>query len=97
MKILIHALGATMGGAMRHLTNFLPELGRQDSEREYTVLVRESFPTIPVSKNISIERLSNGFVSSWMKRLAGDLFEIPRKLSKEKFDAIVSLTNFGPI
>jgi len=97
MKVLIHALGANMGGAMRHLTNFLPELGRQDSEREYTVLVRESFPTISVSKNISIERISNSFVSNWIKRLAVDLFEIPWKLSREKYDSIVSLTNFGPI
>lgn len=97
MRILIHALGANMGGAMRHLTNFLPELGRQDTEREYTILVRESFPTLAVAPNISIERIPNGFVSNWMKRLAGDIFEIPWKLNKEKYDAIVSLTNFGPV
>lgn len=38
MKILIHALGATMGGAMRHLSGFLPELGRQDQSNEYVVM-----------------------------------------------------------
>jgi hypothetical protein len=29
-KLLIHALGAEMGEAVRHLSNFLPELGKQD-------------------------------------------------------------------
>ena len=32
-----------MGGAVRHLTNFLPALARHDTVGEYHVLVRESF------------------------------------------------------
>ena len=96
-KILIHALGANMGGALRHLTNFMPELGRHDTNREYVVLVRESFPPLQVAENIRIERVPDQACSSRIRRIAKDVFELPRRLKREKFSAIVSLTNFGPI
>jgi len=86
-----------MGGAMRHLTNFLPELGKVDSTRKYTVLVRESFPDLSVSKNIFLERVLDKESSSWLGRIYSDLYTLPNRLKKESFSAIVSLTNFGPI
>ena len=97
MKILIHALGANMGGTMRHLTNFLPELGRQDTIREYVVLVRESFPPLNVAPNIHLERVPDQACSSWVARIVSDVFGLPRRLRREHFSAIVSLANFGPI
>lgn len=97
MKILIHALGASMGGAMRHLTNFLPELGRQAKDKEYVVLVRESFPMIKTEKNVRIERVADSACSSWLKRIVNDVFFLPLRLKRENFSAVVSLTNFGPI
>jgi glycosyltransferase involved in cell wall biosynthesis len=96
-KILIHALGANMGGAMRHITNFLPELGKRDTNRKYVVLVRDSFPVLDIAENIQLERLSDKMCSAWIKRIANDVFELPQRLEREKFSAIVSLTNFGPI
>ncbi|MEX2164805.1 MAG: glycosyltransferase [Sulfuricaulis sp.] len=95
-KILIHALGAAMGGAMRHITNFLPELGRCDANREYVVQVRESFPALDVAENIRFERVPDHACSSWPKRIAGDVFKLPQRLRREKYSAVVSLTNFGP-
>lgn len=95
-KIFIHALGATMGGAIRHITNFLPELGRKDPDREYVVQVRESFPVLEVAENIRIERVPDHACSSWLKRISGDVFKLPRRLKREKYSAVVSLTNFGP-
>jgi glycosyltransferase involved in cell wall biosynthesis len=86
-----------MGGAMRHLTNFLPQLGKQDVTREYVVLVRESFPAPDVAENINLERIPDSACSAWVKRIASDVLELPRRLRSEKFSAIVSLTNFGPI
>lgn len=97
MKILVHALGANMGGAMRHLTSFLPELGARDPSREYVILVRESFPTLDVAENVRLERVSDQASSGWVKRIAGDVFDLPQRLKRENFSAIVSLTNFGPI
>lgn len=82
---------------MRHLTNFLPELGRQDANREYVVLVRESFPVLATAKHIRLERVPDRACSSWVRRLTRDVVELPRRLKREKFSAVVSLTNFGPI
>lgn len=97
MRVLIHALGANMGGAMRHLTNFLPELSRQDTKREYVVLVRESFPRLATQNSVQIEHIPDDKASAWLTRLAGDIIGLPRRLMHERFGAIVSLTNFGPI
>lgn len=97
MKVLISALGAIMGGAMRHLTNFLPELARQDPGRDYVVLVRESFPELAVAPNVRLERVPDRLAAGWLERLYGDLLELPRKLRRERFGCMVSLTNFGPI
>lgn len=82
---------------MRHLTNFLPELGKVDPDREYVVLVRESFPAIKLEKNIRLERVPEHESSSWLRRIVSDVVEIPRRIRRENFSAIVSLTNFGPI
>lgn len=97
MKILIHALGANMGGAMRHLTNFIPELGRQDKENEYVFLVRKSFPEIQSSQNIKIELTADSRASSPFARLIDDVWYLPKKIKEESFDIVVSLTNFGPV
>lgn len=97
MKILINALGANMGGAIRHLTNFLPQLGKVDSEREYVILVRDTIPEITVAKNLHIERLPDAQAGNWRKRLFGDVISLPMRLKKEGFSATVSLLNVGPI
>lgn len=98
MKILIHALGVSTGGAARHLTNFLPEIGIADPDRNYTILVRSSFSAPdPASANIRLERIPERASRSWVRRLIYDLWILPRKLKREGYDAIVSLTNSGPI
>lgn len=97
MKVLIHALGASMGGAMRHLTNFLPQLAEQDSEREYIALVRESFPDLEATRNLQIERIPDEYASSWFRRTYGDIISLPRRIKLDNIDVLVSLTNFGPI
>src|SRR5215472_13846071 len=86
-----------MGVGVRHLTNFLPELGREDPRRDYLILVRESFPTVNIAKNVTLERICDEECSAWISRLTKDVFELPGRLKREKFSAVVSLTNFGPI
>jgi glycosyltransferase involved in cell wall biosynthesis len=97
MKVLIHALGATMGGGVRHLTNFLPELGDADRENEYVVLARSAMKNVPVASNVRLELVPDSVVGGRFKRVYSDTFEIPRKIKNEGFDAVVSLMNFGPI
>ena len=97
MKILINAQGANVGGALRHLTHFLPELGRHDIKREYVVLVSGGFPLPKASNNIRLERMPYRACSSWARRIFRELILIPKRLREERFSALVSLTNFGPI
>jgi glycosyltransferase involved in cell wall biosynthesis len=97
MKILIHALGATMGGGRRHLTSFLPELGKQDRDNEYVVLVRQSFPPLEWTEGICIERVPDQIASGIVARSFHDVIQLPRRVSRERFDLVVSLTNFGPV
>ncbi len=96
-RVLIHALGADMGGALRHLTNFLPELAAQDRRREYVVLVRDVFPAPDLPSNIRLERISRKRAASWVSRVKFDLWDVPALASSLKCGAVVSLTNFGPV
>ena len=97
LKILIHALGANMGGAMRHLSNFLPELGLLDHSNDYVVLVRESIPVSCPSENIKIVSMKDKKAESWWARVGHDVFLLPGKLKKEGYSCLVSLLNFGPV
>lgn len=99
MKVLIHVLGAKMGGALRHLTNFILELAVQDKKNEYEVYVSKSFPcNFELSNdNIKIVKIDDNVCEGWFKRILFDIIFLPLILKKEKFDIIVSLANFGPI
>ena len=97
LKILIHALGANMGGAIRHLTNFLPELGEVDQVNEYTVLIRESIPLPCAYGNVQLVGTKDKTAKSWCARVGHDVFLLPGRLKREGFSCLVSLTNFGPI
>jgi len=86
-----------MGGAMRHLSNFLPELGLLDHSNEYVVMVRESIPAVSPSGNIKIVSMKDKKTGSWWARVGHDVFLLPRKMKKEGYSCLVSLLNFGPI
>ena len=96
-NVLIHALGATMGGALRHLTNFLPNLVQLEANKKFTVLVRESIEIDVKADNLVIIRVPDKKASGWIGRLFYDTVLLPIELLKSKYDLIVSLTNFGPI
>lgn len=96
-KVLIHALGATIGGGLRHLTNFLPELARQDTSNHYVVLVRSSIGDAQSTGPIEVEHVSDVRASGFVARGREDLFELPMRLAREHFDLVVSLTNLGTI
>lgn len=96
-RIVINALGANMGGAMRHLTNFLPALGSVDAERRYTVLVQEGVDVPGLPDNIELKRVVGHVTGIAAARMAHDLAWLPLASCVRKSDVLVSMTNFGPI
>jgi glycosyltransferase involved in cell wall biosynthesis len=97
MKVLIHALGAHVGGGMRHLSNVLPHLGAADPSTEYVILLRDGFGPMDLPGNVRLEHTSFRNASGWTARLFNDIVQLPKRLRKEGFSAVVSLTNAGPI
>ncbi|RJO72584.1 MAG: glycosyltransferase family 1 protein [Myxococcales bacterium] len=86
-----------MGGALRHLSGFLPELGRIDGSNEYIVFIRESLPFSSSYGNIKFITMKDKAAGSWFSRVGNDVFILPGKLKKEGYSCLVSMTNFGPI
>ena len=97
MKVLLHALGVSMGGAKRHLTNLLNELARDSKSHEFVVLGRESLlPSVPQCEMrfLPFEDSKCGF---GLSRLFTDMVRTPHVARRNGCDVIVSLTNYGPI
>lgn len=95
MRILMNALGATMGGALRHLTNLLPALSEAPGGHSYEVLVRESVPVAANSERIRLVRWKDDHAQSALHRGFADL--ISSGMRARKYDVLVSLMNFGPV
>ena len=97
MKILIHAVGAAMGGGRTHLHAFLPELAAHGSEHEYVVLVRDGMLKGLECAGIQVREVPTKSSTTGIKRLYFDQCVLPRILREGEFDVCVSLLNFGPI
>jgi glycosyltransferase involved in cell wall biosynthesis len=97
MRILLNALGVHRGGAVRHLSSFLPALSASAGGDEYVVLIRRSLPGMRTNGSVKVEVADDASASGWLKRTAGDLVFLPARLKREGFDAVVSLANFGPV
>lgn len=95
MRVLINALGATMGGALRHLTNFLPALAEAPGSHSYDVLVRSSIGIVSPCDRIRLIRWKDSRAGNSFYRAFADL--IGSAISARDYGALVSLMNFGPI
>lgn len=95
MRVLINALGATMGGALRHLTNFLPALDEAPGGHRYDVLVRSSIPATACGDRIRLIRWQDRHAQSSVHRTLADL--AGSAVRARHYDVLVSLMNFGPI
>jgi glycosyltransferase involved in cell wall biosynthesis len=96
MKILIHALGVSMGGGVRHLENLIAALGTASGEMEFRFLVPEGFRTGAQPANIHVEAVPRRW-ARFAGRVWFDLIRVPRMAKRNGCDAVVSLLNFGPI
>jgi glycosyltransferase involved in cell wall biosynthesis len=97
MKVLVNALGAEMGGALRHLTNFLPALGDVRPDWSYVVLLRGDLPELQVPSNVHLDIRPRPRFGWGLLRLVHDVVVLPIRSYRAGFDVVVSLTNMGPI
>ncbi|HTU44717.1 MAG TPA: glycosyltransferase family 1 protein [Bryobacteraceae bacterium] len=95
MRVLINALGATMGGALRHVTNLLPALAETPGDDTYDVLVRSSVAVASTSGRVRLIRWKDDRAGSALHRGFSDL--IASGMHARKYDVLVSLMNFGPV
>jgi glycosyltransferase involved in cell wall biosynthesis len=95
MRVLVNALGAIMGGALRHLTNLLPALSEAPGGHRYDILVRKSAPISSDCDRIRLLRVDDARTESLLQRTFTDL--ILSAIRARSYDVLVSLMNFGPI
>jgi glycosyltransferase involved in cell wall biosynthesis len=96
-KVLIHALGADIGGGLRHLRSFLPALAHEDSSTQYVVLIRRGLDLSAPSPNIRLVTVAPILARSPALRLFYDVVLLPFLPLMRKCDSVVTLTNFGPL
>jgi glycosyltransferase involved in cell wall biosynthesis len=96
MRVLVHAVAAKMGGALRQLKGLLSALSKLDNEREYFFLVNSLINLPQVSENIKLIR-SPLHGETFINRIIFDQLKVPRIAKRYEPDVIISLLNFGPL
>jgi len=97
MKIIIHALGANMGGAIRHLNNFIPVLMETDKHHQYVLILRKDIKFDIRDDALRIVKIPKSLGANFFLRTIFDVLYLPFYAIKVKADLVVSLLNFGPI
>ena len=97
MRILIHALGANMGGAIRHLNNFIPALLKNDKSNQYILILRNDVKYDFKDESLRIVRVPKYIGVIFLLRTFYDIIYLPLFAIKLKADIVISLLNFGPI
>lgn len=96
-KILIHAVGATLGGGLRHTSCLISALAKLDPDRHYDVLVRDWLPIKAPGGNVNLIRIPNEKSNGWISRVIFDTISIPIMVKRNGYSGVISLMNFGPI
>ena len=97
MKILIHALGANMGGAIRHLSNFIPALMASNKNNRYILVLRNDINFDYKDEALQILRIPKSIGANFILRTLFDIIYLPLLAVKLKADLVISLLNFGPV
>lgn len=97
MKILIHALGAELGGAVRHLNNFIPALLEEDKKNTYYLLIKRNLPFTYEHPSLKIKRIESELLKYFLFRIFIDVFYTPYLMIKINSNIVVSILNFGPV
>ncbi len=86
-----------MGGGARHLENFLRALSADPQGHTFLVLVRSSENLHVHSSAVVLKNPGGIFSKNPVFRFIHDQVLLPFRLWFGKFDAVVSLANFGPV
>ncbi len=98
MKIIIHALGANMGGAIRHLNNFIPALLESDKSNQYILVLRKDVHFQYTNNALQIIKINRFIGSNFILRTLFDIIYLPLLAVKIKAGLVISiLLNFGPV
>lgn len=94
LRLHINAVGAVMGGAARHLSPFLAALHEVRPGWSISVWATSSHKPTEVPEAVSVRTLPRyGIVT----RLWWESVELPRALRRGDADALLNLTNSGPL
>lgn len=97
MTIIIHALGANMGGAIRHLNNFIPALLESDKSNQYILVLRKDVHFQYTNNALQIIRINKTVGANFILRTLFDIIYLPLLAVKIKAGLVISLLNFGPV
>ncbi len=94
--IVINAVGAKMGGALRHLSNFLAALDGIAVDDRYIVYLAQGVNLGFAGQNVEI-RYPKGPLDSPGKRIYFDQVVVPRICREANASALLSVLNFGTL
>lgn len=94
MRLHVNAVGAVMGGAARHLPPFLAALHGARPSWTMCVWVTSGHEPAIVPESVSVRVVPNFGTA---QRLWWESAELPRALRRYSADALLNLTNSGPL
>jgi len=94
LRLHVNAVGAVMGGAARHLSPFLAALHQVRPEWSICVWVTSGHEPAEVPDAVAVRALPRRGIA---RRLWWETVALPRALRHDGADALVNLTNSGPL
>jgi len=86
-----------MGGAIRHLHNFIPALLKNDKTNQYILILRNDVKFDYEDESLQIVRIPKSVGANFFLRSLFDILYLPFFAIKVKADIVISLLNFGPV
>jgi glycosyltransferase involved in cell wall biosynthesis len=94
LRVHLNAVGAVMGGARRHLAPFVVAMTELRPSWSLVVWLSEGASASELPRSVERRFVSRG---SHLARLGWENLALPRELRRESADALVNLTNSGPL
>lgn len=96
MKVLINAVTSKMGGFKTLINSFIESIDENDKNEYYFFVYKGSINIENKKNNIRIIESVVGDMN-YIKRIFWYNFKLPRIITKNNYDCMINLTNYGPI